>query len=70
MGGLAYWQNDVMTVHATPTRRRWTIIIELDDPAGIADGTYNLAFAFGLEQEQDTAHAPCSSGAGRLPRAG
>ncbi len=54
LGGLAYWQNDVLTVHAA-YEEALAIFSELDDDAGIADGTYNLAFAFGLEQDRDTA---------------
>jgi tetratricopeptide (TPR) repeat protein len=54
LGGLAYWQNDVMTVRDA-YEEALDISTEVGDPAGIADGTYNLAFAFGLEQEHDTA---------------
>ena len=54
LGGLAYWQNDVMTVR-NAYEEALDISTEVGDPAGIADGTYNLAFAFGLEQHHDTA---------------
>ena len=53
-GGLAYWQNDVSTVHAA-YEEALAIWSELGDEAGIADGTYDLAFAFGLEGDRDTA---------------
>jgi predicted ATPase len=54
LGGLAYWQNDVMTVRSS-YEEALDIMSELGDEAGIAEGTYNLAFAFGLEQDRDTA---------------
>jgi predicted ATPase/class 3 adenylate cyclase len=54
LGGLAYWQNDVPTVHGA-YEEALAICSELGDDAGVAEGTYNLAFAFGLEQDRDTA---------------
>ncbi|HVF07651.1 MAG TPA: adenylate/guanylate cyclase domain-containing protein [Actinomycetota bacterium] len=54
LGGIAYWQNDVLTVHGA-YEEALAIFSELGDDEGIADGTYNLAFAFGLEQDRDTA---------------
>ena len=54
LGGLAYWQNDVPTVHDA-YKEALAICSELGDETGVADGTYNLAFAFGLEQDRETA---------------
>jgi predicted ATPase/class 3 adenylate cyclase len=54
LGGLAYWQNDVLTVRGA-YEEALAICSELGEDAGVADGTYNLAFAFGLEQDHDTA---------------
>jgi predicted ATPase/class 3 adenylate cyclase len=46
-GGLAYWQNDVPAVRDA-YEEAVAISRELGDEAGVAEGTYNLAFAYGL----------------------
>jgi predicted ATPase/class 3 adenylate cyclase len=47
-GGLAYWQNDVPAVREAYAEAL-DISRHLDDEAGAAEGTYNLAFAYGLD---------------------
>jgi predicted ATPase/class 3 adenylate cyclase len=47
LGSLAYWQNDWPVVRRS-YEEALAISRELDDPPGIAEGTYNLAFAHGL----------------------
>jgi predicted ATPase/class 3 adenylate cyclase len=44
LGGLAYWQNDWPVVRRS-YEEALAISRALDDPPGIAEGTYNLAFA-------------------------
>jgi predicted ATPase len=51
LGGLAYWQNDVPAVRDA-YEQALAISRELHDEAGIAEGSYNLGFAFGLEQDR------------------
>jgi predicted ATPase/class 3 adenylate cyclase len=46
-GGLAYWQNETAAVRAA-YEEALAISKELGDEAGVAEDTYNLAFAFGL----------------------
>jgi predicted ATPase/class 3 adenylate cyclase len=46
-GGLAYWQNDVPAVRVA-YEEAVAISRELGDEASVAEGTYNLAFAYGL----------------------
>jgi predicted ATPase/DNA-binding SARP family transcriptional activator len=46
-GGLAYWQNDVPAVRDA-YEEALTISRELGDEPSVAEGTYNLAFAYGL----------------------
>ena len=46
-GGLAYWQSDVPAVRAA-YEEALAISQELGDEANVAQGTYNLAFAYGL----------------------
>jgi predicted ATPase/class 3 adenylate cyclase len=46
-GGLAYWQNDRPAVR-TAYEEALAISEELGDEASLAEGTYNLAFAYGL----------------------
>jgi predicted ATPase/DNA-binding SARP family transcriptional activator len=46
-GGLAYWQNDVPAVRDA-YEQALAISRELGDEPNIAEGTYNLAFAYGL----------------------
>ncbi|HSK58940.1 MAG TPA: BTAD domain-containing putative transcriptional regulator [Actinomycetospora sp.] len=46
-GGLAYWQGDVPAVRAA-YEEALAISRELGDDPGLAEGTYNLAFADGL----------------------
>jgi non-specific serine/threonine protein kinase len=46
-GGLAYWQNDAPVVRDA-YEEALAISGELGDEPGIAEGTYNLAFAYGL----------------------
>ena len=46
-GGLAYWQNDVPAVRVA-YEEAVAISRELGDEAVLAEGTYNLAFAYGL----------------------
>jgi predicted ATPase/class 3 adenylate cyclase len=48
-GGLAYWQHDAAAVRAA-YEEALAISRELGDEVEIAEGTYNLAFAHGLEQ--------------------
>jgi tetratricopeptide (TPR) repeat protein len=48
-GGLAYWQHDATAVRSA-YEEAVAISRELGDEVGIAEGTYNLAFAFGLER--------------------
>lgn len=47
LGSLAYWQNDVPVVRAA-YEEALAISRKLDDERSIAEGTYNLAFAYGL----------------------
>jgi predicted ATPase/class 3 adenylate cyclase len=47
-GGLAYWQNDVPAVREAYAEAL-DISRHLGDEAGAAEGTYNLAFAYGLD---------------------
>ena len=54
-GGLAYWQNDVPALRAA-YEEALSISWELDDPAGIAEGTYNLSFAHSMEGDMAGAH--------------
>jgi tetratricopeptide (TPR) repeat protein len=46
-GGLAYWQNDTPAVRDA-YEEALAISEKLGDEAGVAEGTYNLAFAHGL----------------------
>jgi predicted ATPase/class 3 adenylate cyclase len=46
-GGLAYWQNDVAAVRKA-YEEALAISRELGDEPGIAEGMYNLGFAYGL----------------------
>jgi predicted ATPase/class 3 adenylate cyclase len=46
-GGLAYWQNDVPAVRDA-YEEAMAISRELGDEASVAEGIYNLAFAYGL----------------------
>jgi predicted ATPase/class 3 adenylate cyclase len=48
-GGLAYWQHDATAVRSA-YEEALAISHELGDEVGIAEGTYNLAFAYGLER--------------------
>lgn len=47
LGGLAYWQNDVPAARDA-YEEALAISQDLEDEPGIAEGTYNLAFAYGL----------------------
>jgi len=47
LGGLAYWQNDVPAVRAA-YEEALAISREIGDETGVAEGTYNLGFAYGL----------------------
>src|SRR5204862_5933364 len=52
-GGLAYWQLDRRA--ATAYEDALAIFRELRDPAGIAEGTYNMAFVRSLEGDASKA---------------
>ena len=47
LGGLAYWQTDVPAARDA-YEEALAISRELSDGSGVAEGTYNLAFAYGL----------------------
>ena len=47
LGGLAYWQNDVPAVRSV-YEEALAISREIGDEAAVAEGTYNLGFAYGL----------------------
>ena len=51
LGGLAYWRND-FALARTAYEEALEISTELGDPSGIAEGTYNLAFAYRLDQDR------------------
>ena len=55
-GGLAYWQHDTPAVKRA-YEEALAISRELGDAREIAEATYNLAFAYGLEGRQDLAAA-------------
>jgi predicted ATPase/class 3 adenylate cyclase len=53
-GGLAYWQNDLPAVRAA-YEEALGIAHELGDDPAVAEGTYNLGFAYGLVQRRTRA---------------
>jgi predicted ATPase/class 3 adenylate cyclase len=53
-GGLAYWQHDAPVVR-TSYEEALAISRELDERGEIAEGTYNLAFAYGLDRGREHA---------------
>jgi predicted ATPase/class 3 adenylate cyclase len=53
-GGLAYWQQDARAVRAW-YEEALSIAEELGDAAEMAEGTYNLGFAFAMEGVMDRA---------------